>query len=135
MLCSTNRVPISYEITAANAADLRLTQELLAEADLTDEVARKLYGDLAYRSRALKEDLAGRGVLLVTERAAHRGIRQQIEIAFACLKKVFGLGQTLATTLTGIVIRLVTKVAAYTFGFYINRMLGRPQGRIKELWA
>ena len=39
----------------------------------------------------------------------------------------FGLGQTQATTLTGIVIRLVTKIAAYTFGFYVNRLLGRPQ--------
>jgi hypothetical protein len=28
-----------------------------------------------------------------------------------------------------------TKVAAYTYGCYINRLLGRPQGRIKEVWA
>ncbi len=27
------------------------------------------------------------------------------------------------------------KVAAYTYGLYVNRLLGRPQGRIKELWA
>jgi hypothetical protein len=33
------------------------------------------------------------------------------------------------------VMRVVAKITAYTFGFYINRMLGRPQGRIKELWA
>jgi len=26
-------------------------------------------------------------------------------------------------------------VTAYTYGFYVNRLLGRPQGRIKELWA
>jgi hypothetical protein len=26
-------------------------------------------------------------------------------------------------------------VAAYTYGCYVNRLLGRPQGRIKELWA
>lgn len=135
LLCATNRVPISYEITSANVADLLLTEELLAEANLIGEVGRKLYGDLAYHSGALKEELAGWGVLLVTERADQRGVRQQIEIAFACLKRVFGLGQTLATTLTGIVIRLVTKIAAYTFGFYVNRMLGRPQGKIKELWA
>jgi hypothetical protein len=34
LLCATNRVPISYELTPANTADLSLTQELLAEADL-----------------------------------------------------------------------------------------------------
>jgi hypothetical protein len=26
-------------------------------------------------------------------------------------------------------------VAAYTYGLYVNRLLGRPQGRIRELWA
>ena len=32
MLCATNRVPISYELTPANTADVSLTEELLAEA-------------------------------------------------------------------------------------------------------
>jgi hypothetical protein len=135
LLCATNRVPICYEITAANIAEVSLTEELITEAELTDEVARKLYGDLAYRSGPLRGYLAERGILLVTERADQCGRRQQIEIALACLKRVFGLGWTLATTLTGIVMRLVAKLTAYTFGFYINRILGRPQGKIKELWA
>lgn len=135
MLCATNRVPISYEITAANVADLRVTEELLGETKLTDEVARRVFGDLAYKSGPLKQDLAKRAIQLVTERADQRGVRQQIEIAFAGLKRVFGLGWTLAKSLTGIVMRVVAKITAYTFGFYINRMLGRPQGRIKELWA
>jgi len=26
-------------------------------------------------------------------------------------------------------------MTAYTYAFLINRILGRPQGRIKELWA
>jgi hypothetical protein len=26
-------------------------------------------------------------------------------------------------------------MTAYTYAFLINRTLGRPQGRIKELWA
>ena len=135
LICATNRVPISYEITAANVADVYLIEELVAEAELTDEVARRLFGDLAYNSRPLRHRLAEDAIALVTERADQRGVRQQIELAFANLKGSFGLGQTLATTLTGVVIRLVTKIAAYTFGFYVNRLLGRPQGRIKELWA
>lgn len=135
LLCATNRVPISYEITAANVADLRLTRELLTEADLTEKVARRLFGDLAYQSGPLSHTLAEDGILLVTRRADQRGVRQQIEIAFANLKGVFALGWTLAKTLTGIVMRVVAKITAYTFGFYINRLLGRPQGKIKELWA
>ena len=58
-----------------------------------------------------------------------------MEICFSSLKRVFGLGETLAKTLVGLVTRIAAKMAAYTYGFYVNRLLGRPQGRIKELWA
>jgi hypothetical protein len=137
LLCSTNRVPLSYELSAANAADVLLVRELLADAGLQEGgVARRLFGDLAYRSEALGEELAERGVLLRTERADRRpAIRQQVEVCFATLKRAFGMGETLARTLTGLVTRIAAKVAAYTYGLYINRLLGRPQGRVKELWA
>ena len=58
LLCATNRIPISYELTSANVADIPLTKELLGEAGLGEEVARRLLGDLAYRSEKLKEELA-----------------------------------------------------------------------------
>src|SRR5918993_1906395 len=137
LICSTNRVPISYELTPANVADLSLIEELLDEADLVEEVARKLLGDLAYRSRELEEELAESGIVLLSSEASARrpGIRQQIEICFSSLKRVFGLGETLATTLVGLATRIAAKMTAYTYAFLINRMLGRPQGRIKELWA
>jgi hypothetical protein len=137
LICSTNRVPISYELTPANVADLSLTEELLAEADLGEEVARKLLADLAYRSGELEEELSEVGIMLVTSEASTRrpGVRQQIEIAFSSLKRIFGLGETLATTLVGLASRIAAKMTAYTYAFLINRMMGRPQGRIKELWA
>jgi hypothetical protein len=58
-----------------------------------------------------------------------------VEVCFAALKRVFGLGETLAKTLIGLVTRIAAKVTAYTYGLYVNRLFGRPQGRIKELWA
>lgn len=137
LLCSTNRVPLSYELTPANVADLSLTQELLAEAKLEEEVACKLLGDLAYRSQELEEELAESGIMLLSSEASARrpGVRQQIEICFSSLKRIFGLGETLATTLVGLATRIAAKMTAYTYAFLINRMMGRPQGRIKELWA
>jgi hypothetical protein len=137
LICSTNRVPISYELTPANVADVCLSEELLAEANLGEEVARKLLGDLAYRSGKLEEELAESGiVLLSSELGARRpGVRQQIEICFSTLKRIFGLGETLATTLVGLASRIAAKMTAYTYAFLINRMMGRPQGKIKELWA
>jgi hypothetical protein len=136
LICATNGVPLSYDLTPANIADVSLTEELLAEAALGDGVARRLLGDLAYRSEGLKEALAEVDILLVTEPSARRrGVRQRVEIAISSLKRVFGLGETLATTLVGLATRITAKIAAYTYAFAVNRTLGRPQGRIKELWA
>ncbi len=110
---------------------------MLTEAGLGGEVARKLLGDLAYRSRELEEELAEFGIMLLSSEVSARrpGVRQQIEICISSLKRIFGLGETLATTLVGLATRIAAKMTAYTYGFYVNRLLGRPQGRIKELWA
>ncbi|MCA1715546.1 MAG: transposase [Actinobacteria bacterium] len=67
LLCATNGVPpLCYELTAANVAEVKLTEELLTEAGLGEAVARRLLGDLAYhQSEALEEALADCGVLLL----------------------------------------------------------------------
>jgi hypothetical protein len=136
LICATNGVPLSYELTPANIADVCLAEELINEAALGERVARKLLGDLAYRSKELREALAEVGILLSTEPSERRrGLRQRIEIAISSLKRVFGLGQTLATTLVGLATRIAAKICAYTYAFMVNRMLARPQGHIKELWA
>jgi len=65
-------------------------------------------------------------VLLVSERAERRpAIRQQVEVCLAALKGVFGMEGTLAKTLVGRATRIAAKVPAYTYGCYINRLLGR----------
>jgi hypothetical protein len=33
------------------------------------------------------------------------------------------------------VTRIAAKIETYTYALLINRVLGRPQGHIKELWA
>ncbi len=76
LLCTANRVPVCYELTPANTAEVRLTEELLDGAGLSEGVARRLLGDRAYRSGALEEALAEAGVLLVTERDEQHGERQ-----------------------------------------------------------
>ena len=135
MLCSTNRVPVSYELTAANVAEIRLVGEPLGGARLGEDLARRLLGDLAYRSEELEGELAEAGIALVTERSRQNGKRQQAEVLFSALKRTFGIDRTLAKTLVGLAIRIAAKITAYTYAFYVNRLLGRPQGRIKDLWA
>ena len=42
----------------------------------------------------------------------------------------------MATTLVGaLATGVATKIAAYTYGFLINGVLGSPQGQIEEVWA
>jgi Transposase DDE domain len=136
LLCAANRIPVSYELTPANVADVSLTEELLAEAAWGEGVVRRLLGDLAYRSEELRGTLAEMGIVLATERSERRrGVRQRVEIALSSLKRVFGLGETLATTLVGLATRIAAKMTAYTYAFLVNRVLGRPQGKIKDLWA
>jgi hypothetical protein len=137
LLCSTNRIPLSYELTPANVADALLVRELVSGAGLGEnDLARSLLGDLAYRGGGLAAELAQSGSLLATKKADRRPpMRQQVQVCFAALKRVFGMDRTLAKTLVGLDTRIAAKVAAYTYGCYINRLLGRPQGRIRDLWA
>ena len=37
--------------------------------------------------------------------------------------------------LTGLATLIAAKITRYTYAFYLNRMLERSQGKIKELWA
>lgn len=108
----------------------------MAEADLLfgDEPARKLLEDLAYRGEELREALAECGVLMGTEQAERRpAVRQQVEVCFAALKRVLGLGETLAKMLAGLATRIAAKITAYTYVLLVNHLLDRPQGRIKDL--
>lgn len=130
-VCAANGVPFFYELPPADAAEVRLAEGLLADAGLGDEVGRGLLGDLAYRSEASEETLAERGVVLVTEkgRPARRGAARR-DLLFEPQA-----GVRAAKTLVGLVARIAAKVTSYTCGFYVDRLLGRMQGRIKEPWA
>jgi hypothetical protein len=49
------------------------------------------------------------------------------------LKDLFGLGRHRAKTLGGLLARLAAKVAAYTCGQLLKRMLGRPLRHLASL--
>jgi hypothetical protein len=75
---------VQPKLTPANVAESSLIEELLADAELGEDLARRLIEDSAYRSQELEEALAELDILLLTERSRQRrGVRQQIEIALA----------------------------------------------------
>ena len=114
-------------------------RELLGAAHLDEGgVAGRLFGDLAQRSKKLAEELAEAGVVLTAERSERRpAVSQQVEACFAALKQARlrsgrdagedarGVGHQGRGEGGGLHLRLVRQPAA----------LGRPQGRVKELWA
>lgn len=124
LLCATNRVPISYdELTPANVADVSLTEELLAEARLWERRRPAGWpagcsGTSPTAQRRTEGGLVAEvGIPLATEPSEQRrrGVSQHVEIAISSLKRVLGLGQTLATsTLVGLASRIAAKICAYT---------------------
>ena len=60
-----------------------------------------------------------------------REVRQHLEITILSLKRMFGLSETLATTVMVLAIGIAEKIT-YTYAFYVNRLLVAPQSWIKE---
>jgi hypothetical protein len=125
LLCSTNRVPLSYELTPASTADVLLVEELLEEARLGGGTARRLFRGPRLPLRAAAGGTrAARRPALGAERAQRRpAIRQQAEVCFATLKRTFGMEGTLASTLVGLASRIAAKICAHAYGLYVNRLL------------
>ena len=66
-------------------------------------------------------DLAEAGTLSSTERAERRrGVRQHIEIVLSNLKRIFSLGETLATKLIRLATRIAAKIRTYTYAFMLK---------------
>ncbi len=61
-------------------------------------------------------------VLLCLVDDAYRHLNPRVR-RYESLKGVFGLDGTLDKTLAGLVTRIATKVCAYTYGLYVNRLL------------
>ena len=56
MLCATNRVPIPYELAPANVAEVSLTEELLAEGNLSEDTNPHFRRTTGFGFRVLLED-------------------------------------------------------------------------------
>lgn len=64
-----------------------------------------------------------------------RGLLGDLAYRPGPLGGTLGMGAAPAKTLVGFAARIAAKVRAHARGCYVNRMPGRPRGRIEELWA
>lgn len=133
-------VIVRYELVPANIDDRVAAAEVL-------EPGCSYWADKGFYSRERRAEwLEGYGARVRAEphrgyktrwtkelvRMAHR-VRQTIEVVNAQLVEQFGIEKTRAKTLWGLVTRVQAKLAAHTFGTYLNTLSGRPTLALKDL--
>jgi hypothetical protein len=133
VLLTLNGVILDFALAPANASDLTVGAELLAEHPDVEAIGDKAYISAAIAT-ALREEW---GVILstlpranqkrqmpaATRRLLH-GLRQIIETVNSQLADQFHLEVNHALTFAGLCARLQTKLVAHTLCIYLNRLLG-----------
>lgn len=143
LLITLNGIIRDFELAPANASDLAVGTELLAEhTDL------EIVGDKAYISAPVAAELwaHNRIVLHTVPRRNQKpqlppaigrllnSTRQIIETVNGQLVEQFHIQSNHAHTFAGLCTRLHTKLAAHTLCIYLNRRLGNPDAlHIKAL--
>jgi len=135
LLVSLGGLILDFELAPANAADLTVGAELLADhTDLT------VFGDKGYISADLARQLlkANRLKLMTlprrnqadqpppSVRRTFNAVRQIVETVNGQLVEQFNIQVNHAHTFWGLCTRLLTKLAAHTLCIYLNRLLGNP---------
>ena len=133
LLLTVGGVILDFELAPANATDLEVGTELLAEhTNLT------VVGDKAYISQAVQAELraVNRVQLLALPRrnqaaqvppAVRQAVnqtRQIVETVNGQLTEQFNIEHNHAHSFRGLCTRLYTKVTAHTLCIYLNRLLG-----------
>jgi len=135
MLITLNGVVLDFELAPANATDLAVGEELLAEhTDLTvigdkayihADKAAELHRDNRISLLTLPRRNQKRQLPESTRRLFSR-VRQIIETVNGQLTEQFHIETNHAHSFWGLCTRLYSKLTAHTLCIYINRLLGNP---------
>jgi len=143
LLITLNGLILDFELAPANAPDLTVGEELLANHTDLDVVGDKGYISAEVASKLLRRN----GIRLLTlprrnqkqqlpEVIEHliNSVRQIVETVNGQLAEQFNIERTYAHSFWGLCARLYTKLTAHTLCIYINRTLGnRDFLQIKSL--
>lgn len=139
LVTTAEGIPVHFDLTPANISDVSMAEELLSVLDHATVLGDKGYVSESIAQKLLRE----RGIDLWTPKRKNQkhhekqqfqsGIRQIVEVANEILKEHFHLEHTLAKTLSGLVRRVIRKLAAFTFGILINKLSGRELLRIGSM--
>lgn len=135
LLVTLGGVILDFELAPANASDLPVGAELLAEhtdldvigdkAYISIEVATELYGTNRIRIITLPRRNQKRQMPKAIKHLIN-SVRQIIETVNGQLTEQFNIQKNHAHSFWGLCTRLYTKLTAHTLCIYINRLLGKP---------
>lgn len=144
LVINAQGVPIKFDLSSANIADIAMLDELLEDLGLTVVLGDKGYIDQERQNR-LKEK---QNIELVTPKRSnqkqqisavalelYRKVRKIIEAVFNQLSDHMQLQRCKATSLPGLVSRVFRKLTAFSCGIFLNICLGRKRLAIKSLLA
>jgi hypothetical protein len=143
-LVTTQGLPVAFEVSPANHSDIRILPELFEQW----ESMKTLIGDKAYLNDSLAfEAQTDLDITILTPKRRNQKkqhsktlnkliskFRQKVETVFQIFKDQFSLEKTRAKSTIGLIRRIMSKITAFTLGFYLNKLLGRPPLALKSLF-
>jgi hypothetical protein len=142
LLISHSGLILDFTLAPANHNDGALTAQLLA-----DKAGLTVLGDKGYINGPLQAQLATtQDLALLTPKRRNQLVqlpaaltqainhfRQIIETVNSQLVEQFHLQRNRAKSVSGLCARVQAKLAAHTFGLYLNYLLGRPLRALMDL--
>lgn len=135
LLITLNGLILDFELAPANATDLKVGEELLANHTDLDVLGDKGYISAEVAARLLHQNQIR--LLTLPRRNQKKQLPQVIEHVINSARQIietvngqlagqFNIEKTYAHSFWGLCARLYTKLTAHTLCIYINRLLGKP---------
>jgi hypothetical protein len=135
LLVDGQGIPMHFDLAPANVSDVAIAAEMLE----FNSQEKTVLADKGYISKEIQEKLLqNHGIDLLTPSRRNQKVqlpkaeskllnrlRQRIEVVNNILKDQFGCEKTYAKTLLGLIIKINSKLAALTFGIFLNKLFGR----------
>lgn len=141
LLTTSTGIPTHFDITEANLHDVNMLEELISSCDKLIAIGDKGYYNLRLKTKLLAEHKfvitpdkknQTRQRNTQTEKYFLR-FRKRIEISINQLKDQFNLAKLRAKSTLGLATRIMGIMMTMTLAIVVNRLLGRPDFKIKEL--
>lgn len=141
LLTTKTGIPTQFELTEASLHDVKMLEEMISSFSNLILIGDKGYHDLKLKNKllAVKKHIITPDKRNQTKQRNSETekqflkFRKRIEITINQLKDQFNLTRLRAKSLIGLATRVMGIMVSLTLGVLINRLIGRPDLKVKEL--